>query len=195
MCSNSANMLAGHPGKDQPGKAASRGASLLDGSRGSRNATWVLTEKHSNETERKARPLGIHVGSVIQAQEQACHIRVSFPASRRINRYRSRQDKTRSDYYRRAVCRLGVLPLALLLGFTLPVQCRVMTTRGTAYGNEAYGLLFGCNKAAGHWFNKFKARLYVQSNAETPIWHAKPSADVAVMYKITAEQAPFESGY
>jgi hypothetical protein len=84
------------------------------------------------------------------------------------------------------------LPLTLLLGFTLPVQCRVMTTRGTACGNEAYGLLFGCNKAAGHWFNKFKARLYWQSNAQTPIRHAKPSPDVAVMYNVTAGQAPLK---
>src|SRR6266571_5915638 len=52
------------------------------------------------------------------------------------------------------------LPLALLLGFTLPVQCRVMTTRGTACGNEAYGLLFGCNKAAGHALNKIWVRLF-----------------------------------
>lgn len=84
------------------------------------------------------------------------------------------------------------LPLALLLGFTLPVQCRVMTTRGTACGNEAYGLLFGCNKAAGHWFNKFKARLYWQSNAETPIRHAKPTTDVAVMHQITPGQTPLK---
>lgn len=77
------------------------------------------------------------------------------------------------------------LPLALLLGFTLPVQCRVMTTRGTACGNEAYGLVFGCNKAAGHAFNKFRARLHLQSNAATPIRHAKSAANVAVMYQIT----------
>jgi hypothetical protein len=51
------------------------------------------------------------------------------------------------------------LPLALLLGFTLPVRCRVRTTRGTACGNDAYGLLFGCSNAAGHWIGKFRARL------------------------------------
>jgi hypothetical protein len=51
------------------------------------------------------------------------------------------------------------LPLALLLGFTLPVRCRVRTTRGTACGNDAYGLLFGCTNAAGHWSGKFRARL------------------------------------
>ena len=84
------------------------------------------------------------------------------------------------------------LPLALILGFTLPVQCRVMTTRGTACGNEAYGLLFGCNKAAGHSFNKFKARLHLQSNAETPIRHAKPGPNLAVMYNITPGQAPLK---
>lgn len=82
------------------------------------------------------------------------------------------------------------LPLALLLGFTLPVRCRVMTTRGTACGNEAYGLLFGCNKAAGHGFGKFRARLHLQSNAATPIQHAKPPANVAVMYHIAPGSEP-----
>src|ERR1039458_7142621 len=82
------------------------------------------------------------------------------------------------------------LPLALLLGFTLPVQCRVKTTRGTACGNEAYGLLFGCNKAAGHAFNKFRARLGWQSNAETPIQHAKPGPDLAVMHNIPTGPEP-----
>lgn len=82
------------------------------------------------------------------------------------------------------------LPLALLLGFTLPVQCRVMTTRGTACGNEAYGLLFGCNKAAGHAFNKFRARLHLQSNAATPIQHAKPTANLAVSYQIAPGSKP-----
>lgn len=79
------------------------------------------------------------------------------------------------------------VPLALILGFTLPVQCRVMTTRGTACGNEAYGFLFGCNKAAGHAFNKFRARLHLQSSASTPIRHAKPTANAAVMYQITPQ--------
>jgi putative effector of murein hydrolase len=42
------------------------------------------------------------------------------------------------------------IPLAIILGFTLPVQCRVKTTRSTACGNQAYGLLFGCSMAASH---------------------------------------------
>lgn len=75
------------------------------------------------------------------------------------------------------------VPLALVIGFTYPVQCRVMTTRGTACGNEAYGLLFGCNKAAGHAFNKLRARLHLQSNASTPIRHAKPAANAALMFQ------------
>jgi hypothetical protein len=87
---------------------------------------------------------------------------------------------------------LAFLPLALLLGFTLPVQCRVKTTRGTACGNEAYGLLFGCNKVAAHSFNKFKARFHLQSKAETPIRHAKPGPNLAVMYNITPEQTPLK---
>ena len=82
------------------------------------------------------------------------------------------------------------LPLALILGFTLPVQCRVMTTRNTACGNEAYGFLFGCNKAAGHAFNKFRARLHLQSNASTPIRHAKTPASSAAMYQLAPGPEP-----
>jgi hypothetical protein len=83
------------------------------------------------------------------------------------------------------------LPLGLILGFTMPVQCRVMTTRGTACGNEAYGLLFGCNKA-GHAFNKFRARLHLQSNAATAIRHARPVADVGVMYHLPPGSEPLK---
>lgn len=82
------------------------------------------------------------------------------------------------------------LPLALVLGFTLPVQCRVMTTRGTACGNEAYGLLFGCNKAAGHALNKVRARLHMQSYAATPIQHAKHTERLAMMYHIAPGSQP-----
>ena len=100
--------------------------------------------------------------------------------------------KIRQDQIRIGV-ELGAwafVPLALVIGFTYPVQCRVMTTRGTACGNEAYGLLFGCNKAAGHAFNKFRARLHLQSNASTPIRHARPTANAAVMYQTAPESEP-----
>ena len=82
------------------------------------------------------------------------------------------------------------LPLALLLGFTLPVQCRVMTTRGTACGNEAYGLLLGCNKAAGHPLSKLRARLHLQSTAVTPIRQANPTANLTVMHHVTPRSGP-----
>jgi len=67
-----------------------------------------------------------------------------------------------------------------------------MTTRGTACGNEAYGFLFGCNKAAGHAFNKPRAQLRLQSKASTPVRHAKPTADVAVMYQIAPGPEPLK---
>ena len=40
----------------------------------------------------------------------------------------------------------ALIPLALLLSFILPVQCKVVRTNGLACGNWAYGLLFGCPK-------------------------------------------------
>jgi hypothetical protein len=72
------------------------------------------------------------------------------------------------------------LPLALLLAFTLPVRCGVKTTRGTACGNEAYGLLFGCNKAASHWFGKFRARLGIGKDISE---QAPVGKRTAVMYQ------------
>jgi hypothetical protein len=71
------------------------------------------------------------------------------------------------------------IPLALLLGFTLPVRCRVKTTRGTACGNDAYGLLFGCH-TAGHWFGKFRARLGIGKDISE---QAPVGKRTAVMYQ------------
>lgn len=85
------------------------------------------------------------------------------------------------------------LPLALLLGFTLPVRCRVKTTRGTACGNEAYGLLFGCNVVAGHWLEKFRARMQLQSNAGNPVQtarRARPTSTQTLMYQIAPGPEP-----
>jgi hypothetical protein len=72
------------------------------------------------------------------------------------------------------------LPLALLLAFTLPVRCRVRTTRGTACGNDAYGLLFGCTRAAGHWSGKFRARLGIGKDISE---QAPVGKRTAVMYQ------------
>ena len=72
------------------------------------------------------------------------------------------------------------LPLALLLAFTLPVRCRVRTTRGTACGNQAYGLLFGCRNAAGHWTGKFRARLRIGKDISE---QAPIGKRTAVMYQ------------
>jgi hypothetical protein len=52
----------------------------------------------------------------------------------------------------------ALIPLVVLLGFTLPVRCKVKTTRSTPCGNDAFGLLFGCSKTASHRFGKFRAR-------------------------------------
>jgi hypothetical protein len=72
------------------------------------------------------------------------------------------------------------IPLMLLLGFTLRVQCRVKTTRGTACGNEAYGLLFGCNRTAGHHWGKFRRRLGLQAD---PTFVGQSKGSRAMMYQ------------
>ena len=74
----------------------------------------------------------------------------------------------------------ALIPLVVLLGFTLRVRCRVKTTRGTACGNDAYGLLFGCTNAAGHHWGKLRRRLGLQAD---PTYIGQPQGDRAVMYQ------------
>ena len=72
--------------------------------------------------------------------------------------------KLRHDYFLSGIELIGwaTVPLAVLLGFTWPVRCRVKTTSRRACGNWAYGFLFGCTKAAGHWKGKFFVQLVRQ---------------------------------
>jgi hypothetical protein len=63
----------------------------------------------------------------------------------------------------------ALIPLALLLSFTLPVLCKVVRTNGLACGNWAYGLLFGCPTVAGHRWKKFRARLQLPQREVKPI--------------------------
>jgi hypothetical protein len=72
------------------------------------------------------------------------------------------------------------VPLVILLGFTLRVRCRVQTTRSTACGNEAYGLLFGCNRTAGHHWGKLRRRLGFQVD---PTYIGQPKGNRTVMYQ------------
>lgn len=72
------------------------------------------------------------------------------------------------------------IPLVVLLGFTLRVRCRVKTTRNTACGNEAYGLLFGCNRAAGHYWGKFRRRLGLHAD---PTYIGEPKGNRVIMYQ------------
>jgi len=67
----------------------------------------------------------------------------------------------RSDELRRGFDLSGdaLFCLGIMLAFTLPVRCRVVTSKGGECKNEAYGVLFGCNRAGRHWSGKFAARL------------------------------------
>ena len=55
--------------------------------------------------------------------------------------------------------------VAVVLAFTWPVRCRVITARGRECRNEAYGVLFGCY-VRGHRFGKFFARLGLHREQE-----------------------------
>jgi hypothetical protein len=70
------------------------------------------------------------------------------------------------------------VPLTVLLGFTWPARCRVKTTRRKACGNNAYGVLFGCHKTAGHWTAKFLVRLHLKGTGEAkPVEHRRVPAN------------------
>lgn len=75
------------------------------------------------------------------------------------------------------------VPLAILLGFTLPVMCKVKRTNGQACGNWAYGLLFGCTKAARHWTEKFRVRLRFPPKEVRPVERRQATGSYALSYQ------------
>jgi hypothetical protein len=98
----------------------------------------------------------------------------------------------RHDYFLTGIELIGwaLVPLAVLLGFTLPVLCKVKTTSRKACGNWAYGLLFGCNKAAGHWTGKFLVRLGLKGDEARPVQRREPKGAQALMYQPSPKSKP-----
>jgi hypothetical protein len=82
----------------------------------------------------------------------------------------------------------ALIPLAILLAFTLPVRCKVVRTNGLACGNWAYGLLFGCGKVPGHRWTKFRARLQFPQREVKPVGRPKPAGSVALNYQPTRQR-------
>jgi hypothetical protein len=82
------------------------------------------------------------------------------------------------------------VPLAILLGFTWPVTCRVKTTKRKACGNWAYGFLFGCNKVAGHWTGKLLVRLGLKGDEAKPVESRKPAGSYALAYQPPPQSKP-----
>jgi hypothetical protein len=75
------------------------------------------------------------------------------------------------------------VPLAILLGFTLPVMCKVKRTNEKACGHWAYGLLFGCFRTAGHRTKKFRARLRFPDREVKPVQGRQPTGSYALNYQ------------
>jgi hypothetical protein len=82
------------------------------------------------------------------------------------------------------------VPLTILLGFTVPVRCKVKRTNRQACGNWAYGLLFGCRRAAGHWHEKFAARLRLPDKEVKPVERRQPAGGQAFNYQPTPQGQP-----
>ncbi len=93
--------------------------------------------------------------------------------------------KLRHDYYLDGTQLIGwaFVPLTLLLGFTFPTRCKVKKTNRKACGNWAYGFLFGCTKAAGHWTGKFLVRLGLKGDEAKPVESRKPAGSLALAYQ------------
>ena len=83
---------------------------------------------------------------------------------------------------------LAFIPLAFLLGITLPVRCKVRRTNGLACGHWAYGLLFGCFRTAGHWHEKFAARLRFPHKEVKPVERRQPKGGYALNYQPTRQR-------
>jgi hypothetical protein len=82
----------------------------------------------------------------------------------------------------------ALIPLAILLGFTLPVMCKVKRTNGLACRQWTYGLLFGCGKVPGHRWEKFRARLQLPQKEVKPVGRPKPAGSVALNYQPTRQR-------
>jgi len=82
------------------------------------------------------------------------------------------------------------VPLAILLGFTFPARCKVKKTNRQACGNWAYGFLFGCTKAAGHWTGKLLVRLGLKGDEAKPVESRKPAGSYALAYQPPPQSKP-----
>jgi hypothetical protein len=82
----------------------------------------------------------------------------------------------------------ALIPLALLLSFTLPVPCKVVRTNGLACGRWAYGLLFGCPAVAGHRWKKFRTRLQLPQREVKPVGRPQPASSLALAYQPARQQ-------
>ena len=102
--------------------------------------------------------------------------------------------KIRHDYLLTGTELIGwaFASLALLLGFTLPVRCRVKRTNRKACGNWAYGLLFGCRKAASHWSDKFLFRIGLRRDEVKPVTAPKPKGSYAMHQPAPTQSKPLK---
>jgi len=80
----------------------------------------------------------------------------------------------------------ALIPLTLLLCFTIPVPCKVVRTNGLSCGKWAYGLLFGCSSVASHRWKKFRARLQFPQREVKPV--GRQSADTYALNHQPARQ-------
>ena len=97
------------------------------------------------------------------------------------------------DYFLSGAELIGwaIIPLALVLGFTWPVRCRVKTARRKPCGNWAYGFLFGCPYTAGHRMGKFVVRLGLKRQDEVkPVGRRRPAENSVALNQPAPSSRP-----
>jgi apolipoprotein N-acyltransferase len=82
------------------------------------------------------------------------------------------------------------VPLAVVLGATWPVRCKVKRTNRKACGRWAYGFLFGCYDVAGHWKEKFLAQLGFLRGETEPIERHQPAGAQVFKHQQVAQSQP-----
>jgi hypothetical protein len=85
----------------------------------------------------------------------------------------------------------AIVPVAVVLGLTWPVMCKAETANRKGCRNWAYGFLFGCTKAPGHFIGKFRAQLGSDQEPK-PAGSRRPTGDGEVFKQIAPSSEPIK---
>ena len=85
---------------------------------------------------------------------------------------------------------MGVCSASRAPRLRIPYEMKGQETNRKACGNWAYGFLFGCTKAAGHWTGKLLVRLGLKGDEAKPVESRKPAGSYALAYQPPPQSKP-----